>query len=183
NSCTQDSCGPQDGCVYSGAPSNSCASSSKAIVKIKDSTTNTSDGVKFLWKGGPSLIPDMGDPTQTTRYELCIYDSRGVQMAMGVAPGAGWSTVGSPSSPKGFKYKDAAAAQDGIKLIKTRASSLDKASVKVIGKGDALPDTADLPLQFPVIAQVYASDGMCWEAQFDQTQIRKNSATGFSAKK
>jgi hypothetical protein len=32
----------------------------------------------------------MGNPTQTTTYELCIYDSRGVQMAMAVPPGAGW---------------------------------------------------------------------------------------------
>ena len=95
---------------------------------------------------------------------------------------AGWSSVGSPSSPKGFKYKDAGACIDGIKLIKTKASSLSKASVKVVGKGDHLPDTEDLPFQFPVTAQVYASDGMCWEATFDQTEIRKNGDNGFSAK-
>jgi len=182
NTCTQDTCDPQDGCVYTGAPSNSCASAIKGLVKIKNSSSDTGDGVKFLWKGGPSLVPDMGDPTQTTRYELCIYDTRGVQMAMGVAPGPGWSTIGSPSSPKGYKFKDALATQEGIKLIKTRASSLDKASVKVVGKGTNLPDTADLPLQYPVTAQVYASDGMCWELQFNQTEIRKNGTTGFSAK-
>ena len=182
NSCTQDSCDAQDGCKYSGAPALTCLPASKALIKIKDSGSNTGDGVKFLWRGGPSLIPDMGDPTQTTRYELCIYDNRGVQMAMGVPPGNGWSSVGSPSSPKGFKYKDASASSEGIKLIKTKASSLAKASVKVIGKGDALPDTEDLPFQFPVTAQVYASDGMCWEATFDQTEIRKNGDNGFSAK-
>ena len=69
------------------------------------------DSVKFLWKGGPSLVPDMGNPTQTTTYELCIYDSRGVQMAMGVPPGAGWSPLGSPNSPKGYKYNDSTASR------------------------------------------------------------------------
>ena len=182
NACTQDSCDPQDGCQYTGAPSNACASASKAILKLRDSSSNTGDSVKFLWKGGPSLVIDMGDPTQTTRYELCVYDDRGVQMAMGVNPGAGWSSLGSVSSPKGYKYLDSSATQDGIKLIKTKGSNLDKAQVKVIGKGNALPDTAALPLQYPVTAQVYASDGMCWEAQFTQPQTKSNDTGKFSAK-
>ena len=182
NACTQDSCDAQNGCAYSGTPANTCASASKAILKVRDSSSNSGDSVKFLWKGGPSLVIDMGDPTQTTRYELCIYDNRGVQMAMGVNGGAGWSTLGSPSSPKGYKFLDSAAAQNGIKLIKTKGSNFDKAQVKMIGKGTALPDTADLPLQYPVTAQVYASDGMCWEAQFTQPQTSKNDSGSFGAK-
>jgi hypothetical protein len=182
NACTQDSCDPQDGCVIAGQPSNNCTSAIKAILKIKDFTDGAKDSVRFLWKGGPSLVADMGDPTQTTRYELCIYDNRGIQMAMGVPPGALWSSIGSPSSPKGFKYKDISAANDGVKLIKTKGSSLDKAQVKVVAKGDQQPDTESLPLQYPITAQVYASDGMCWEAQFGQSEIKKNGATGFGAK-
>ncbi|HSP96797.1 MAG TPA: hypothetical protein VL049_06075 [Candidatus Dormibacteraeota bacterium] len=181
NSCTQDSCDPQAGCQYSGTPSNSCTSASKAVLKLRDSASNSADSVKFLWKGGPALVPDMGDPTQSTRYELCIYDSRGVQMAMGVPPGAGWSPLGPLTQPKGFKFKDNAALNDGVKLIKTKGSNLDRGQVKVIGKGNALPDTEDLPLQYPVIAQVYASDGMCWEAQFSMSQTKKNDSGKFAA--
>ena len=180
NICTQDSCDPDDGCQSVGAPSNSCASSTKAILKIKDKGDNTKDGVKFLWRGGPSLVQDMGDPTSTTRYELCIYDSGGVRMAMGVPGGANWKLVGSPSSPKGYLYKDLTSSQDGIKLIKTKGSNLDKAKVKVVGKGNQLPDNAQLPFELPVTAQLYASDGMCWEAQFNTGQSKKNDTQAFT---
>jgi hypothetical protein len=183
NSCTQDSCDAQDGCEYVGAPAVTCATASKAILKVRDnSSSDSGDSVKFLWKGGPSLVLDMGDPTQTTRYELCVYDNRGVQMALGVPPGTGWSTLGSPSAPKGYKYKDSNALSDGVKLIKTKGSNLDKAQVKVVAKGDAVPDTEMLPFQFPVTAQVYASDGMCWEAQFDAQQTKKNDDGKFGGK-
>lgn len=179
--CTQDSCDPQDGCQYAGAPSNSCTTATRAVLKIRDSASDSGDSVKFLWKGGPSLVPDMGNPTQTTTYELCIYDGRGVQMAMSVAPGSGWSVLGSTASPKGYKFKDNAGSNDGVKLIKTKGSNLDKAQVKLVAKGSALPDTEDLPLQYPVTAQVYASDGMCWDAEFSQIQTKKNDSGKFGA--
>jgi len=182
NSCTQDACDPIDGCEYSGTPATTCMYASRALLMYKDFATNTSDSVKFRWKGGPSLIADMGDPTQTTRYELCVYDNRGVQMAMGVPPGSGWETIGLPSSPKGYRYRDSSALSGGVRQIKTKASSLDRARMTLSGKGNALPDTATLPFQFPITAQLYASDGMCWEAQFDQTKTRKNDDKGFAGK-
>jgi hypothetical protein len=179
--CTQDSCDAQDGCEYTGAPSNTCTSSTKAVLKLRDSASNSGDSVKFLWKGGPALVPDMGNPTQTTTYELCIYDSRGVQMAMAVPPGAGWGPLGPTNSPKGYKYSNSTASADGVKLIKLKGSNLTKGQVKVIAKGDALPDTEDLPLQYPVTAQVYASDGMCWDAEFSAVQTKKNDSGKFTA--
>jgi len=182
NTCTQDSCDPQDGCQISGAPSMSCLPAAKAILKIKQSDDPRRDGARFLWAGGPALVEDMGDPTQTTRYELCIYDNMGVQMALGVDPGAGWEPVGSPTAPRGFKFKDLAAAQDGVKLIKTKGSSLNKAKLKLIAKGEAMPDLATLPFQYPVTAQLYASDGMCWEAEFNITNTQRNLDSGYSAK-
>ena len=41
--CTQDSCDPQDGCQYSGTPANTCASATKAILKLKNSSSNSGD--------------------------------------------------------------------------------------------------------------------------------------------
>ncbi|MGH7790077.1 MAG: hypothetical protein ACRERC_24630, partial [Candidatus Binatia bacterium] len=177
NVCTQDSCDAQDGCGSVGQPSNSCTSASKASLKLGNSSNDAVDKVKFLWKGGPALLLDMGDPTQSTRYELCIYDSRGVQSAMGVPPGAGWS-----SKSTGYRFKDIAAQNDGISLIITKASNLDKAKLKIAGKGVELPDTAAMPLVGPVTAQVYASDGMCWEAEFAESSFRRNDTGRFIAK-
>ncbi len=182
NSCTQDSCDPQDGCESIGQPSNSCVTATQAILKIKDAD-DPKDQIKLVWKGGPALVPNMGNPSQDTRYELCIYDDRGVQMAMGVPPGAGWSTIGSASSPKGFKYKDSTASNDGLRIIKLKGSNLDKGRVTIVGKGVNLPDTADLPLQYPVTAQLYAENGMCWDAQFEQAHAKKNEENQFNAKR
>ena len=103
-------------------------------------------------------------------------------MAMGVPAGPGWALVGSPSSPRGYKFTDLTAGNDGIRLIKLQASNLAKGKAKVLGKGGQLPDTAVMPFQFPVRAQLYASDGMCWDAQFDMADTKKNDGTGFSAK-
>jgi len=184
NVCTQDSCDPDEGCIAAGTPSTECVEGVKAVLKIRDLDDDTKDSIKFNWKGGPALVSEMGDPTVDTRYELCIYDNRpNVRMAMGVEPGSGWDLIGSPSAPKGYKFKDLTAFNQGIKLIKTKGSSLAKGKAKVIGKGGNLPDDPDvLPLSYPVTAQLYAGDGMCWQAEFVQGETTKNSETGFSAK-
>ncbi len=176
SACTQDSCDAINGCEYDGAPAVTCTTpvKGKLIYKDKESSKDKADKVVFLWKGGPALINDLGDPTQTTEYELCVYDNTGVQLAMNVQPGANWKTLGQPASPKGYKFKDKNTAQDGVKLVLAKASNLDKAKAKVVAKGVNLPDTATLPFQFPVTAQLYASDGMCWEAQFASGDTKKN---------
>ena len=182
NVCSQDSCDPINGCDSTGTPSNSCVAANQSTLKVKNKTNDASDGVKFIWKGGPALVSNMGDPLLTTRYELCIYDNTGLQMAMGVPPGAGWAAVGPTSSPTGFKYKDSSATNDGIRIIKLKGSNLGKARAKVTGKGPNLPDLATLPFQYPVTAQLYASDGMCWSAEFNQAQTRANDLQQYKAK-
>lgn len=182
NVCSQDSCDPITGCHSTGAPSNTCVSATQATLKIKNKDNPASDGVKFIWKGGPALVPDMGDPLSTTRYELCIYDNTGIQMAMGVPPGNGWAAVGPTSSPTGYKFKDKSAANQGIRIIKLKGSNLTKARAKVTGKGENLPDMANLPFQYPVTAQLYADGGMCWTAEFNQAQTRANDQQNYKAK-
>lgn len=186
NACSQDSCDPITGCESAGTPSASCVVASKATLKIKNkpAAQDASDNVKFIWKGGPALVSNMGDPTQTTRYELCIYDANGVQLTLGVPPGPGWTAVGPTSSPTGFKYKDSTAANQGVRVIKLKGSNLGKARAKVTAKGVNIPDevTLDMPLAYPITAQLYASDGMCWGAEFTQAQTRSNDEQNYKAK-
>ena len=180
--CTQDHCNALTGCFYTGAPSNSCVTAVKATFKYKDHDNDIRDKVNFIWKGGPAVIADIGDPTQTTDYELCVYDNSGFQMAMTVPAGAGWSSISRPSDPKGYKFKDKNLTNDGIRLIRVKASNLDKAQAKVVGGKDNLPDTATLPFQYPVTTQLYAEGGMCWEAEFDANTTRKNVGDQFIGK-
>ena len=62
-----------------------------------------------------------------------------------------------------------------------KASSLPKAKLKVVGRGTNLPDFT-LPFALPVLVQLHASDGACWEAGFDVTQSRRNEESVFSGR-
>jgi hypothetical protein len=132
--CTQDTCDPVDGCVYTGEPATTCQSPAKASLDVKDNAVDTRDLVKFTWKGGPVLVAALGDPTATTGYELCVYDANGVRFGLSVPPGftpprgPGWKVLGTTFSPKGYRYKDAAASNQGVKDVKLLASSLNRAS-------------------------------------------------------
>jgi hypothetical protein len=182
NLCSQDSCDPISGCEHDGTPLMTCVPASKAVFKYKNNDTNSRDKLTFVWRGGPFLVEDMGDPvTGSTRYELCVYDQNGQQLAVGVPAGAGWDLVGSPSSPKGYKYKNSVAPL-GIKLIKTKGSNLDRAKAKVVGKGNGLPEGAPSEFALPLTAQLYASDGECWTAEFDTLQTKKNEDGKFVGK-
>jgi hypothetical protein len=178
NVCTQDSCDPHLGCVRTGQPSSNCVGATRALLKIRNSSDDVKDRLTFTWKGGPAPVTDMGNPNSTTRYELCIYDTSGVRMALGVPGGANWSAIGPPNNLKGFTYRDPIALNAGVSMIKTSGSNQTKAKVKVLGKGTALPDTTSA-FSYPVTAQLYAVGGMCWNAQFDQSQTRKNDGNGY----
>jgi len=188
--CTQDTCDPQNGCVYTGEPSTTCRTPVKASLDVKDNVVDSRDLLKFIWKGGPVLFSELGDPTATTRYELCVYDTTGIRLAVGVPPGftppfgPGWRLLGTTTSPKGYRYKDASADILGIKDIKLQASSVDRATLKLIAKGIQMPDNPPPPYQLPLKAQLYSSDGTCWEAAFapDTPQVRLNGPGIFKGK-
>jgi hypothetical protein len=186
NICTQDSCDPDMGCVSTGTPSTGCVPAVKASFQMRDSANDLVDRLKFNWRGGPVLLPDMGDPTDTTRYELCVYDSSGVRFAVGVPPGSGWSLTGSPSAPKGYRYKSRTGDIQGVTRIDIRGSSLPKGKAKVSGKGGQLPyepvGPPLIPFSLPVTTQLYASDGACWEAEFGVGETRRNADGLFSGK-
>ena len=184
NSCTQDSCDAIGGCDAVGVPAGTatCVGATKATFKYKDKFNDSGDKVVFVWKGGPAPVSNLGDPTQTTGYELCVYDNSGVQLALDVDPGAGWKTLGPPSDPKGYKFKDTAAAQDGVKLLLVKGSTLDKGKAKVVAKKGNLPDTATTPFQFPITAELYADNGMCWTVEFGNADTKKNEAGKYIGK-
>jgi hypothetical protein len=148
---------------------------------MKNNPNDLGDQLKLSWKGGPVLLGDLGNPTQTDRYELCIYDASGVRAALGVPPGAGWGFLGSPAAPRGYKFKDGAAANAGVRQMSLKASSLPKAKLKLVARGVNMPDPT-LPLALPVLVQLHAGAGACWEAGFDVTQTKRNDATTFSGR-
>jgi hypothetical protein len=176
----------------SAQPLNGCKqpmAANKSLLLIKNSG---GDRDKLVWKwlkGEQTLAADLGDPTGTTTYTLCIYDqSAGLPTLKLQAqlPPAGtcaaapcWSATSS-----GFKYSDPNIETDGIKSISLRSGAAGKAKIVVKG-GKAFLDTPDLPLaQSPQVIVQLKNDvagGRCWESRFSPP-AKKNAAGIFKDK-
>jgi hypothetical protein len=130
-------------------------------------------------KGAVTSIGDLGDPTSTTNYALCMY--AGTAFASVALPaGANWQPVGMV----GFKLKNTSGAPNGAQkaLVKSGAAGKAKASVK--GKGVNLPDALAPILPLPVTVQlVNDANSVCFEAEYGTPDVVKNDVKQFKAKK
>jgi hypothetical protein len=162
--CTQgEFCDSQGSCTGFNLSSD-CRTAAKASLIVKDNDPDSKDAVSFKWLNGDLLdSSELGDPTTTTEYTLCIFDGVGkLQLSAGVAPGGlcdgkpCWTT-----KPRGFGYKDGRAADHGIGTIKLSSGVATKSAVMVKGVGAALPDPV-LPLTEPVTVRVVNDEtGVC----------------------
>lgn len=188
NVCTADVCQSPLGCVHPPAPATGCnASNGKALVLVRDSSTDSKDQVLFKWLKGVSPLGDFGDPTATSDYTLCAFDANKV-LVSATAPaasicGAGgcWSFTGPSASPNGVKYNDPARANDGVKLVKGKADTTGKAQVLFKALGDGVPPIDLAGITYPVTVQVRTDDAACWEHQFQSADEKKNDGTLFKA--
>ena len=71
-------------------------------------------------KGAATSAADFGDPTVSTRYDLCVYDDSGsgpeLRANATVLPGDGWKAKRS-----GFKFKRKDLLPDGIRSLSLKA--------------------------------------------------------------
>ncbi len=121
---------------------------------------------------------DVGDPTRSTSYALCVYDDGATAqpsiearaLAGGTCgKGACWKRLGA----RGFAYKN---RRGGAGVIEAR---LIKSALYVRAVGDAA-SPAQMPLTTPVIVQLVNSEtNACWHAAFDAAA--ENSSTRYRA--
>ncbi len=154
-----------------------CGETSPSVrrtLQIKDKLNDKGDRLSWTWpKGGAIGIAELGDPTATTDFALCIYDRSGgmdpTRIFVANAPGGStcngkpcWRTKGT-----GFTYKDGKALHDGLAQISIVGGDFGRATIKVKAKGTALP-TPTLPLapQPRVTVQLQNSIGGCWEERY-----------------
>src|SRR6185369_1817890 len=156
--------------VGCGTPLPGCKTAEKGMLIVKAKAGKESLTWKWL-KGQQSVDPgDLGDPTATSSYSLCVFTMP--QMNLQVAAGNGWKATGS-----GFTYGDPATAQDGVKKILVKAGDVGKSKALVKGKGGGLLPLPGLPTTPPVTVQLRTSDGTCWETVFSNGNVLKNDAT------
>ena len=186
--CTQDSCDALLGCQSVAGPAPVCLSAGKVVVEIRDKANDASDKIKWKWrKGDETLLADLGDPTSTTGYALCIYDETASTPSLVgkivIPPGPFWQNKGA----KGFKYVDKLATFDGAKRATLRPGAAGRAKVDVFAKG------VNVPMPVPagpgvffnqdpnVTIQLLNDAGVCWTSEFVSPAL-KNDASRFKDK-
>ena len=140
--------------------------------------------LSWTWPhGAPTSLSDYGDPTTTTDYTLCVYDSSatGAFLATEVAIPAGGTCGRQPcwhATRSGFKYGHKAGVLSATLKV---GAAPGVASIKLKGRGPSLP-LPTLPLQTDpkVMVALRNSAGACWEADYSTAQ--RNDVTEFRAK-
>lgn len=157
-------------------PTGGCRGASKSVLLLKNNSDDNKD--KLLWKwlnGQTTSAPELGDPTTTRRYALCVYDTGGRVLSAEVPPDA--------SKWKNLQYKDTAATAHGIRKVILKPGASNDTKVLVKGKGANLPDLSLGALSAPVTAQLINNEtGVCFEHVFGSGEIVKQDTTLFKAK-
>lgn len=131
------------------------------ILYYETGSTDPDDVFTWAWRGGKDTqTSDFGNPASTS-YAFCIYDaSDRTQPVVGVSP------TQDPSSwhklDNGFLYR--VFGNQKLRKLILRAQLGGRG--KILAHGDSTTVTRILPFVTPVVVQVQADNGNCWESDF-----------------
>jgi hypothetical protein len=181
--CTVDTCDPLTGvCAHSNGPAPGCLSPLRSVLKVRKGPSSARDKVIWRWLKGPTEVADLGDPTGSTEYALCIYDLSNAgatsQLALqaSVPPGGPWQKLGGTNSVL-FRFTDVDATGKLKVRLKALASGKGKLSFKSKGDRVALPTPVGSSLfadDDAVVVQLVNSAGRCWQSRLPAAAIKNN---------
>src|SRR5262245_5198434 len=188
--CTVDACDGTGSCIPS--PPSGCIDPLLlgSPLVVKDDALPSRDLGSWKFTHGPASSPgDFGDPRAATGYRLCVfaqpllgppvYDH--TLLRLEVAAG-GTCPSGDPcwkATKNGFRYRSRPAASNGVELVDLKAGVAGHTKLTFRAKGPTFALPA-LPLDVPLLVQLQAGNGRCWEAEY--TGPRTNTSTDFRAK-
>jgi cysteine-rich repeat protein len=177
--CTSDdSCSSGGECEGQAAIATGCFVSATADLQVLDKSGQNRDRLKWKWTNGEALVTgDLGDPSATTVYELCVFDQSGgtpsLALSSTISPSSAWLL----KPGKGWKYADRNAASGGVRQALLRVGPDGKTRVQLKARGTALglPGPAELLTYFSqdpsVLVQLINSSGRCWTNEFFDAAI------------
>lgn len=181
DACTLDECDAAGVCGV-GAPRSGCRTALKSALALKNDADDGKDKLIWKWlKGAATTQGELGLPTGTTTYTLCLYAGTSATAigSAAVPPGGNWQAI----SDKGYKFKDPGGTPDGVTKAILKGGAAGKAKALVKGKGAGLPDPLGAALPLPVVAQLVTDDSaLCFEGEYDFGDVIKNDAAQFKAK-
>jgi len=173
---------PVSGCPS--APASGCKQSVldfKGKLKIKDKADEAKDLLVWKWAAGDAVtLGEIGDPTTSDGFTLCLWDGGGTAVTE-AAVSAGGTCDGKPcwkGTKTGYLYKDKAGTAGGVQKLLVKAADAGKSKLVVKAKGTNL-DTPSLPLALPATLQLHGDAGTCWTATFDVSGLQRNTADAF----
>src|SRR5205823_331505 len=134
--------------------------------------------------GAGTARADFGDPTTSTSYRLCAYDENaGVpRLVLSTGIAAGGTCAGKAcwrASHTGFRYKDPAAAAEGVRQVVLKAGSAGRSKIQVRAQGATLALPSVPFAQDPTLTvQLRSSAGGCWDGSYS-TPARRNDGEQF----
>jgi cysteine-rich repeat protein len=175
--CTADSCDDVGGCINDDAP-HTCLAAPKSLLLLKQAGGNK-DKLLWKWIKGAAVTPmQLGDPTATDGYAMCIYAGGALIASSPLPAGPRWTVA-----KGGFQYSDPAGSPGGILKARLKSGAGGKSKVVVKGKGNNLPDPALGSLALPVTAQlVNTNSGFCVGASFAGPNVVTSGSAAFKAK-
>jgi len=145
------------------------------------------DQLKWKWvRGEATTASDLGDPTTTDSYLICLYDhSAGTpRLVFEKDMPAGGDCSGSPCwsvTGDAMLYKDAKRSRSAVRTLRVRAGDDGHAKISLVASGIALgPPTLPLDMDSSVVMQlINRGTGACWQA--DYTSSTQNEVDHFRA--
>lgn len=177
------------GCSASGcvpAPRTGCHTPvvpGKSPLLLKRGPTTDKNAASWQWaKGAATTVAELGDPTASDAYALCVYDVSAptpqLELAARAQPGCNGNGCWTPTS-SGFKYKSKLPLQ-GITGIAIKAGTDQRARIGVKGKGATLA-VPPLPPALPLLVQLHGPSS-CWEADYSAAGVIGSDGTKFRAR-
>jgi len=159
-------------------PLTGCRTAANTLVTLEKEVDDTRDGLLWKWSKGDALSDDeLDDPTTSDAYGLCVYAGANLVSYGGVSAVGGWKAAGA----LGYTFKGT--SSEGVTSIKLKAGAAGKSKAQVKGQGPLLPDPP-LPLTLPVTVQLTKQGSpVCLESTFSASDVRRNDATEFQARK
>jgi hypothetical protein len=142
------------------------APAGQALFTIDNRSPDTRDRLAWTFHKGPATtLAELGTPTTTTPYALCLYDDvSGTperRLTKVIPPGAHWK-----GSIRGFRFFDTTLSTGGIQSITLTTGSAGRSSLMVRGRGQSL-GLPGLPLaKQPNVIVQFLNDTTCWSSTY-----------------
>jgi hypothetical protein len=158
----------------------------KSLLTVRDKSPDARDLLVWKWLAGESAAAgDFGAPLTSSDVRICLYDGVAQGFAAGAIAPAGGTCAGKPCwkplGTNGFKYSDKALTPTGVQTLALLGGVAGKAKIIAKLKGGPL-DVPELPFAGPVLVQLSADGGACFEAEYQPGDFVRNDTGQFTSK-